>query len=76
MADGASSGLALIEQLAAAGDLENYHLLHAARGDLLSRVGSTAEAAKSYARAVELVTNASERRFLERRLREVGGVRS
>jgi RNA polymerase sigma-70 factor (ECF subfamily) len=74
MADGASSGLALIEQLAAAGDLENYHLLHAARADLLARVGSTAEAAKSYARAVALVTNASERRFLERRLREVSGL--
>jgi RNA polymerase sigma-70 factor (ECF subfamily) len=74
MADGASAGLALIEQLAAAGDLENYHLLHAARADLLARVGSTAEAAKSYARAVALVTNASERRFLERRLREVSGL--
>jgi RNA polymerase sigma-70 factor, ECF subfamily len=74
MADGASSGLALIEQLAAAGDLENYHLFYAARADLLSRVGSMAEAAKSYARAVALVTNASERRFLERRLREVSGL--
>jgi RNA polymerase sigma-70 factor (ECF subfamily) len=74
MADGASAGLALIDQLAAAGDLEDYHLLHAARGDLLSRVGSTAAAARSYARAVELVTNASERRFLERRLREVSGL--
>jgi RNA polymerase sigma-70 factor (ECF subfamily) len=45
--------------------------LHAARADLLRRAGSPAEAAKSYARALALVTNGSERRFLERRLREV-----
>ncbi len=48
-----------------------YHLLHAARADLLRRLGSAEEAAKSYARALALVTNDSERRFLERRLREV-----
>ena len=52
------------------GDLDDYHLLHAARADLLRRDGS-AEAAKSYSRALALVTNDSERRFLERRLREV-----
>jgi RNA polymerase sigma-70 factor (ECF subfamily) len=71
MVDGAHQGLALIDALAAAGELENYHLLHAARADLLRRVGSSAEAAKSYARALALTTNDSERRFLERRLREV-----
>jgi len=60
-----------VEALAATNDLENYHLLHAARADLLRRLGSLEEAAKSYARALELVTNDSERRFLERRLREV-----
>ena len=63
--------LALIDALAATGDLDDYHLLHAARADLLRRLGSPEEAAKSYARALELVTNDSERRFLERRLREV-----
>ncbi|MFY9610148.1 MAG: RNA polymerase sigma factor [Blastocatellia bacterium] len=71
MVDGPQPGLALIDALAAAGDLDGYHLLHAARADLLRRVGSSEEAAKSYARALELVTNDSERRFLERRLREV-----
>jgi RNA polymerase sigma-70 factor (ECF subfamily) len=71
MVDGPHQGLALIDALAANGDLENYHLLHAARADLLRRVGSSVEAAKSYARALALATNDSERRFLERRLREV-----
>jgi len=71
MVDGLRSGLALIDALAATGDLDRYHLLHAARADLLRRLGSTGEAAKSYTRALALVTNDSERRFLERRLREV-----
>ena len=71
MMNGPRSGLALIDRIAATGDLDDYHLLHAARADLLRRVGSRAEAAKSYARALALVTNESERRFLERRLREV-----
>jgi len=71
MVDGARPALALVDDLAASGDLENYHLLHAARADLLRRLGSSQEAAKSYKRALALVTNDSERRFLERRLREV-----
>jgi len=71
MADGPRPALQLVEALAATNDLENYHLLHAARADLLRRLGSLEEAAKSYSRALELVTNDSERRFLERRLREV-----
>jgi RNA polymerase sigma-70 factor, ECF subfamily len=71
MVDGPQPALALIDALAASGDLDNYHLLHAARADLLRRLGSSGEAAKSYARALALVTNESERRFLERRLREV-----
>jgi RNA polymerase sigma-70 factor (ECF subfamily) len=71
MADGPQAGLALIDGLTAAGDLEGYHLLHAARADLMRRVGASAEAARSYERALALVTNDSERRFLERRLREV-----
>ncbi len=71
MVDGPGRGLELIDDLAEAGDLENYHLLHAARADLLRRSGASTEAAKSYSRALELATNESERRFLERRLREV-----
>jgi RNA polymerase sigma-70 factor (ECF subfamily) len=71
MAEGAERGLALIERLAAGGDLDGYHLLHAARADLLRRMGSSREAALSYERALALVSNDSERRFLEKRLREV-----
>jgi RNA polymerase sigma-70 factor (ECF subfamily) len=70
MVDGPQPALAIIDALAA-GDLKNYHLLHAARADLLRRMGSAEEAASSYRRALALVTNDSERRFLERRLREL-----
>jgi RNA polymerase sigma-70 factor (ECF subfamily) len=71
MADGPRAGLTVMDRLAAANDLNDYHLLHAARADLLRRLGLLDESAKSYARALALVTNDSERRFLERRLREV-----
>jgi RNA polymerase sigma-70 factor (ECF subfamily) len=71
MADGPRPALALIDALAAAGELDRYHLLHAARADLLRRLGRTAAAAESYQRALKLVTNDAERRFLERRLHEV-----
>ena len=71
MVRGPLAALELIDALAAEGDLVNYHLLHSARADLLRRAGSTAEAAKSYATALALVTNSSERLFLERRLSEV-----
>jgi RNA polymerase sigma-70 factor (ECF subfamily) len=70
MVDGPRPALAIIDTIPAR-DLDNYHLLHAARADLFRRLGSREEAAKSYARALELVTNDSERRFLERRLGEV-----
>ena len=68
---GPQPALALVEALVATGDLDQYHLLHATRADLLRRTGATAQAAQSYARALELASNQSERRFLERRLREV-----
>lgn len=71
MVDGPQAGLALINVLAASGTLDGYHLLHAARADLLRRAGSFAEAARSYTRALALATNDSERRFLQRRLGEV-----
>jgi RNA polymerase sigma-70 factor, ECF subfamily len=69
MVDGPAAALALVDGLAT--ELDGYHLLHAARADLLRRLGSRAEAATSYRRALALVTNEAERRFLERRLREV-----
>jgi RNA polymerase sigma-70 factor (ECF subfamily) len=71
MVQGPGSALALVDALAAGGELDRYHLLHAARADLLRRLGAPAEAAKGYERALALVTNDAERRFLERRLREV-----
>jgi RNA polymerase sigma-70 factor (ECF subfamily) len=65
MGDGAERGLALIETL---GGLDNYHLYHAARADLLRRLGARAEAAAAYRRARALTANAVERAHLERRL--------
>lgn len=71
MSDGPRAGLAIIDELAAAGELDEYHLLHAARADMFRRLGSNAEAAENYELALSLASNDSERRFLERRLREV-----
>jgi len=71
MARGPKEALELIDELAASGELDEYHLLHAARADMFRRLGSNDEAAESYEAALRLVTNDSERRFLERRLREV-----
>ena len=64
-------GLRLIEQLEATGELEAYHLLPAAKADILRRLGRRPEAAAAYERALELVTHDAERRYLQRRLREV-----
>lgn len=71
MVEGPGPALAILDQITAAGQLENYHLLHATRADLLRRQGSLAAAAASYERALELAGNESERRFLARRLREL-----
>ncbi len=71
MAHGPEAGLALIDALAENSELGDYHLLHSARADLLRRMGSTAQAAEAYAKALAMVTNESERRYLERRLREM-----
>ncbi|PYV47159.1 MAG: RNA polymerase subunit sigma-24 [Acidobacteria bacterium] len=70
MVNGPEAGLRIIDSLAV-GDLQNYHLLHAARADFLRRLGSREQAATSYRRALSLVSNDSERRFLDRRLREM-----
>ncbi|MGZ8603625.1 MAG: RNA polymerase sigma factor [Actinomycetota bacterium] len=69
MADGPARGLPLIDALA--GDLDGYHLFHAARGELLRRLDRTGDAAAAYRRSLELAANASERAYLERRLAEV-----
>ena len=68
MRDGPLAGLTLIDAILARGDLENYHLVHAARADLCRRLGRTAEARASYERALGLTQQEPERRFLDRRL--------
>jgi RNA polymerase sigma-70 factor (ECF subfamily) len=71
MSDGPLAGLDLINALLARGELENYHLAHAARADLCRRLGHTAEARASYERALTLTQQEPERRFLKRRLSEL-----
>jgi RNA polymerase sigma-70 factor, ECF subfamily len=72
MRDGPLAGLQLIDAILARGDLSSYHLAHAARADLCRRLGRTADARESYQRALALVKQEPEHRFLERRLRELG----
>jgi RNA polymerase sigma-70 factor, ECF subfamily len=72
MRDGPKAGLALIDQIIGRGDLADYHLVHAARADLCRRLGRTEEARASYGTALVLVRQEPERRFLERRLAELG----
>jgi RNA polymerase sigma-70 factor (ECF subfamily) len=71
MRDGPSTGLALIDAILARGDLEDYHLIHAARADLYRRLGRMAEARAAYEQALGLTRQEPERRFLERRLEEL-----
>jgi len=69
--EGPAQALKVIDTLIADQDLENFHLLHSTRADLLRRIGDSNGAANSYRRALTLVKNDSERRYLERRLDEV-----
>ena len=71
MVDGAEAGLRLMDALAARGGLEHYHLLHAARADLLRRLERWEESAAAYREALQQVLNEPERRFLARRLADV-----
>jgi RNA polymerase sigma-70 factor, ECF subfamily len=71
MAEGPERGLELLDELAAGGELAHYHLLPAARADLLRRIGRTGEAAEAYRAAIGLAGNDAERRFLVRRLAEL-----
>ena len=71
MVDGPESGLLLLDAIEARGELRDYHLLAAARADLLRRLGEVAAAVGAYEKALELATLEPERRFLERRIREL-----
>jgi RNA polymerase sigma-70 factor (ECF subfamily) len=68
MSEGPGRGLALIDELGATGELDRYHLFHAARADMLRRLGSFEAAADAYRRALALMANGVERAYLERRL--------
>ena len=72
MRDGPAAGLALIDTILKEGNLSHYHLAHAARADLCRRLGRMVEARASYERALSLAEQEPERRFLERRLAELG----
>ncbi len=72
MRDGPAAGLTLVDAILARGDLADYHLAHAARADLCRRMGRIAEARASYERALALARQEPERRFLAKRLAEMG----
>ena len=71
MSESLERGLAMIEDLGAGGELDSYHLYHAARADLLRRIGRNQQALESYHRALALTTNAVELRYLRRRISEL-----
>jgi RNA polymerase sigma-70 factor (ECF subfamily) len=71
MRDGPEQGLTLIDAILARGELEEYHLAHAARADLFRRLGRKAEARSAYERALALTVEEPARRFIERRLKEI-----
>ena len=72
MRDGPEHGLTLIDAILARGELQEYHLAHAARADLFRRLGRKAEARSAYERALALAVEEPERRLIERRLKELG----
>jgi len=71
MSDGPEAGLALIDAILIRGDLADYHLAHAARGDLCRRLGRVNDAIESYETALRLTAQKSERSFITRRLEEL-----
>ena len=76
MSEGPATALAILDELERSGELNDYHLLYAARADLLRRLGEHEMAARSYSQALGLVSNERERVYLERRLREVQGAQA
>lgn len=73
MRDGPAAGLALVDALLSQGDLADYHLAHSARAELCRRLGRSEDARVSFQRAISLTNQETEKRFLERRLRELAG---
>jgi RNA polymerase sigma-70 factor (ECF subfamily) len=73
MRDGPEAGIALIDAILGRGELGQYHFAHSARADLFRRLGRKAEARAAYEQALLLATQKPERRFLEKRIKEVSG---
>ena len=71
MSSGLAEGLKHIEQIGASGQLDRYYLYHAARADILRRIGRKKESASAYSKSLELATNKVEQQYLRRRLAEV-----
>jgi RNA polymerase sigma-70 factor, ECF subfamily len=71
MADGIPAGLRMVDEVAASGLLDGYHLLPATRADLLRRAGRVVEAKDAYEQALELAPTEAERRYLAGRIREL-----
>jgi RNA polymerase sigma-70 factor (ECF subfamily) len=71
LSEGLETGLGLIDQLGSSGELDSYHLCHAARADILRRLGRSKDSAQAYRQALGLTANAVERRYLKRRLAEL-----
>jgi RNA polymerase sigma-70 factor (ECF subfamily) len=71
MSEGPENGLRLIDQAASSGKLDNYYLMHAARGDLLRRLKRFDEARTAYSRALELTSNQVEKNYIRRRIQEM-----
>lgn len=74
MRDGPAAGLALIDGILGRGELADYHLAHSARAELCRRLGRREQAIASYERALALARQEPERRFLERRLHQLGAL--
>ncbi|HWL16519.1 MAG TPA: DUF6596 domain-containing protein, partial [Opitutus sp.] len=72
MHEGPAAGLALVDALLARGELQEYRLAHAARADFCRRLGRRDEARAAYERAQGLASSDAEKRFFEKRLRELG----
>jgi RNA polymerase sigma-70 factor (ECF subfamily) len=72
MSEGFAKGLSLIQAAGASGKLDHYYLFHAARADLLRRLGRTQEARTAYARALQLTTNLVEQKYVRRKLNQLG----
>ena len=74
MSESLEKGLQLIDKLGSSGELDSYYLFHAARADLLRRIGRRRDALEQYERALILTTNAVERRYLRRRMAELQAI--